>query len=472
MLSIFGEPARLCDRVSRREWLRIGSLSVLGIALPSFLRLEAAQTRERPSAARSCILLFMQGGPSQLDTFDPKPGAPAEIRGPFGAIPTSLPGVRVSEYLPRLAAMADQYAIVRTVNYQILTGNHSPCCYHVLTGRKLAVQDALQSARKEDWPSVGAILGKLRPTNGPMPTAVALPHRLEEIAQINTPGQYAAWLGSRYEPFLIDRNENPLRAELEMANLSLPADLPRERLERRTTLKATVDAQLASLEKAAAAADLDTSYQRALSLVASPNVRQAFDLSHEPDALRDRYGRHRFGQSCLLARRMVESGVRFVSVHWPLRKVVNDEQAWDIHLNGFERQKKNLLPPTDQALSALLEDLRQRGLLEETLVLWMGEFGRTPKIGQGITAGNADATGRDHWPFCYSVVLAGGGIRGGQVYGTSDRFAAYPQDRPVEPAQILATVYHALGVDPHIELIDPQGRPGPLVAADPIVELF
>jgi hypothetical protein len=416
----------------------------------------ASRPRDRRvrGEAKACILLFMWGGPSQLDTWDPKPDAPAEVRGEFRPIATSVSGVRISEHFPRLARLADQYSIIRSMTHD--DAAHLSSVHHLLTGRHAPkVKSDAEPPSRRDSPAIGSALARLRPTGLPLPPFVTMPWIVSHPAAPGgkAPGQNAGWLGKAFDPFLLAAD--PSAPEFAVRELTRPAELSTERLEKRRGLLEKLAARVTTADGAA------ETLHRALDMLTSDAARRAFDLAREPAPLRDRYGRHIHGQCLLLARRLIEAGVRLVCVNWH-----HDGQFfWDTHTNNFNGLKHRLMPPADQGFSALLEDLSQRGLLDETLVVWVGEFGRSPRINRG----NA---GREHHPGCYSAVLAGGGVRGGRLYGRSDRLAAYPAADPVSPADLAATIYHALGVPPDTTLRDREGRPAVLTEGKVLAGLF
>jgi len=441
-------------------------LAAAGLALGQFFRLRALAAAPATASADACILLFLNGGMSHLDTFDPKPAQPVEIRGEFASISTSVPGIRVSEQIPLLARRAHHYAIVRTVGFDGRLGNHSPACYHMLTGQEPQGEDAvLAPPRPTDQPCPGSVAARFRPTLGTIPAYVMVPDVLIENAHL-TPGQFAGWLGSRYEAFRVVGD--PSSPGFAVPALARPSDVPEKRLSERRALLGRIDSLRLDLAATPSGRDLNPYYERAFDLLSSSRAHAAFDLAAEPDRVRERYGRSKFGQSVLLARRLVEAGVRFVNVHWPN---VGGGANWDTHSNGFRRLKENLLPPTDRALAALLDDLSDRGLLSRTLVVVLTEFGRAPQIGRTFQNSGGPG-GRDHWSNCFSVLLAGGGVRGGQTYGSSDAKGAYPADKPVTPADLMATIYQALGIDPRAILPDPQGQLHPLCTGRPLDGLW
>jgi hypothetical protein len=459
MLQLWGPGARLCDGLTRRELLRVGGLGLAGLTLPGLLRGRAAAGPATRGKARSCIQLFMWGGPSQLETFDLKPRAPDGVRGAFQPIDTRTPGVRICEHLPRLAQMTDRYAILRSLTH---TGtNHGTSAYHMLTGHIHFSPGTLRHPTPNDYPSVGCAAGEFGRQPRDLPAYVALPSVLLDGDGGEVPGQGPGFLGQRQAPFLVQGD--PTRPDFSIEALTLPADLNGRRLDGRMLLQAALDRQADHLVRLPAEQAMDSHYERAFRLLQSAAARRAFNLAAEPQKLRERYGWHHFGQSCLLARRLVEAGVPIITVYWNSPSLTTN-QSWDTHDNSFVRLKDHLLPSFDRSMTALLEDLEARGLLDETLVVWMGEFGRTPKINRNA--------GRDHWGFCQSVLMAGAGVRGGQVYGSSDASAAYAADLPVSPDDLAATVFSSLGVRLDHELHDSQGRPLPLCLGKPVQGLF
>jgi len=465
MIGISTVSAKLCEGMTRREWLRVGAIGS-ALTLADLLRAEA-ENENIPARAKACILLFLQGGQSQLDTFDMKPAAPENIRGEFRPIPTSVPGLQICEHLPQLAKLAHRFTLVRSMTHRVT--NHNPAGYYALSGVAPDRDVVAFKASAEDYPNPGAVLAKFRPTRSALPAFVQISETLVGDGNVHMPGQNAGWLGPRYDPFLF--HENPNQDRLDVPELSLPAELDWPRLQQRRTLLQQVDRQLARLTEYEHVARMDIYYRRAYELLGSSQARRAFHLHEEPQAVRERYGRHRWGQALLLARRLVEAGVRMVTVYWGGALNAPDPY-WDTHRRNFAEQKEKLLPQFDQCLSALLEDLHQRGLLATTLVISMGEFGRTPRLGQVTANAGTDATGRDHWPYCYSILLAGGGIAGGKVVGQSDRFAAYPTEKPISPQDLIATLYHAMGVPLDMPIIDRQGRQLLLTHGRVVHELF
>jgi Protein of unknown function (DUF1501) len=434
----------LRNRLSRRRILRIGGLGALGLNLAQLLRAES-QSTSKSARAKSCILLFQFGGASHLDSFDPKPDAPAEIAGEFKPIATSVPGVQVIEHLPRLAKLADKFTLVRSVHHR--TSNHNSAAYYSLTGHQPLIDIVTANASAHDFPAYGSVVDKFAPTASKVPTAVSLPTMIAD-GPFRTPGEFAGLLGKMHDPLFITQDPNSSTFDVE--ELTLPAGLSFDRVDNRKALLDAVDAKSRLGDRHdASLAGVDAYHQRAFSLLTSRETKMAIDISREDDKTRDRYGRTTYGQSVLLARRLVEAGVRFVTVYYSA-----GIGGWDTHKDNFRTLKGSRLPQTDQAVSALIEDLDSRGLLDETMVYWTGDFGRTPKI-------NRDA-GRDHWPQCYTTLLAGGGIRRGMVYGSSDSSGAYPKDNPVRPDDLSATIFTILGVDPTSEMRDPLNRPIPI----------
>jgi hypothetical protein len=438
--------------LTRRQWLHATGLG--GMALPSVLRASPVGAASTPSGrgVRACILLFFYGGPSHLETFDPKPDAPAEVRGEYRTIATAVPGVRVAEHLPRLAGLVNRLALVRSLHHPMR--NHNSAAAQTLTGHLPAGGDQeLLTDDPRGFPSLGSAVAYALGDRAPVLPYVALPYTMYNVVQL--PGQTAGLLGGAYDRFQVVAD--PSAADFHVSALDLPGVDGRAALRGRAAL-------LQRLDRAAPAAPLgrwSAFRDRAVRVLADEGVRRCFDLAAEPARLRERYGGHRLGQSLLLARRLVEGGVPFVSV---FDGMTNGQEAnWDSHEKLFTRHRQ-LLPPADQALSALVEDLEARGLLDGTLVLALGEFGRTPRINR--------SAGRDHWPDCYTAVLAGGGVRGGAVYGASDRLGAYPARDPVTPADVAATVFWRFGIDPGREVYDQTGRPFRLSEGQPLSPLF
>jgi hypothetical protein len=457
MLTIHHGGVRLCDGLSRREWLRIGGAGLFGLSLPALLGGRHAAASGPPAAAagsfgraRSCIVLFHLGGPPQHETWDPKPDAPPEVRGEFRPIATSVPGVRVCELMPRTARLLEHICVLRALSTN--DNAHSSSGYWMLTGvphQPMNSENAKPGA-PNDWPSLAALVQKLRPPRGGLPASIALPDHIWNDGNLTWPGQDGGFLGRAADPWLL--HCDPDEPGFRVPGLGLPDDVPADRLGQRLSLLERVGRRLEAADRSGAVARFDVREQQAFDLLRAGVARRAFELDREPPAVRDRYGRNRFGQGCLLARRLVEAGVSLVQVNWTRMKTdLNGSPAWDTHAKNAQSLKLNLMPIMDAAYSALLEDLLDRGLLDETLVVWAGEFGRTPK--------HNGAGGRDHWGHVFSGALAGGGVRGGQVIGASDALGAYPRDGRVPPQDLGATVFHCLGYRPETEVHDVQGRP-------------
>ncbi len=444
---------RHCLGITRRELMQVGYSGLLGIGLPALLsgraRAAAGALGTRgATGAKSVILVFLTGGASQVDTFDMKPDSPAEIRGEFRPIATKVPGVAICEHLPRMAARADRWALIRTLSHG--DNSHLPATHHTLTGRPMPLRrgsDLDNVLSRRDAPCYAAGLDYLRPKGDGTPSGVTLPNHLIE-GPLTWPGQHAGFLGPRFDPWHIA--QDPSVPAFRVDSLRLPPGVGPERMRVRRVLLEEIDRQGLPSTAFASTRQLADQQEQAFSILTSSRVARAFELDREPPAVRDRYGRHLYGQSLLLARRLVEAGVPIVQANMGI------VQTWDTHSHNFSRLKDKLLPPLDIAMSALLDDLAARGLLDETLVVMLGEFGRAPKI---TTLRDETSPGRDHWSPLYSGVFAGGGVRGGQVIGKSDRFAAHPVTTSYSPDDLGATLYHALGVDPESEVRDRQDRP-------------
>jgi hypothetical protein len=467
MLSVLGRGVRLCDGISRREILRVGGLGFIGLALPTLFRGRAAASQvnsgTKPTSsnfgkAKSCILVFNYGGPSHLDIWDLKPDAPKEIRGEFKPAASNVPGVAITEHLPILAKMADRYAVIRSVNHR--DNDHAIGAYLSLTGHshpKNAILGIEPPATPQDMPSLGSVVSKVRPMQKPVFPYVCLGD-LRHFGNNDSMGQVAGCLGKAHDPFTVPFTR-PLNGTLDIQGVTaVLGDSGGQQLNGRRELLEQMNRVAPALESTAGMRSLDDSSRRAYDLLSSSTTRDAFDLAKEPARVRERFGPTPFAQNCLLARRLVEAGVPIVT----LFSVGNRD--WDTHGNNFKLLKESLLPPMDQGFAALLTDLDGRGLLDETLVVWMGDMGRTPRT-------NKDA-GRDHWSFCYSVVLAGAGIRGGQVYGSSDRSAAYPATNPVSPSDLAATIFHCLGIDSTATVTDQEGRLFAIGTGKPVEAVF
>jgi len=448
--------------ISRRGVLRVGALTMTGLGLPQLLRSRANARAGTLNAgfgrARACILIFQWGGPSQLDTWDPKPDAPAEIRGEFGTIATTIPGVRISEHFPLLARQTHRMTIVRSMTHD--DPAHLSTAHRLLTGHLAPTPNSdAAGPSPSDWPHLGSLVARCRPSQGVLPSAVTMPWSVAHPAAPGgrAPGQTGGWLGKGFDPFAIEGDPN--HPDFQVGGLGLPDGISTERMQgRRVLFENLRDGQVLSDRSGRA---WDQFQGKALDALGSNRARDAFRVQNESEGTRDRYGRHIHGQSLLLARRLVESGVGLVTVNWH-----NDGQNfWDTHGDNFNHLKNRLMPPADQGFSALLDDLDARGLLDETLVVWAGEFGRTPRI----TRGNA---GREHWPRCYSIALAGAGVAQGHIHGASDRWAAHPTRDPVSPDDLGATILHSLGIEPDSEVPNPLGRPMRINTGSPLTSIF
>jgi len=446
MLNLIGRgKSHNCNGTTRRDFLQVGTLGAIGLGLPQFLA-AAEQGKVDPSKdKKSCIMIFNLGAPSQLDTFDMKPEAPLEVRGPFKPISTKG-DFQLSEILPMHAQIADKFSIVRS-------------CYHTAAAVHDAGWQMLQTGRQftggVNYPHAGAVVQYVRGRRSDLPAHVVLPQTMGRGGGNLPNGQAGGFLGKAYDPFSL--MADPSQPNFKVPDLLPPASLGDVRIDRRRRMRDAVEGQMAALEATESARMLDANFEAAYRLMSSPQARQAFDLTQESTAMRERYGMNRFGQCCLLARRLIESGVRFVTINTFL--TVFDEVTWDIHgskpFTTIEGMKNIVAPMYDRAYSALIEDLHQRGMLEDTLVTGLAEFGRTPKVNP--------AGGRDHWPQCFSCTFAGGGVKGGRAIGASDPIGAVPADRPTAPGEVIATIFKALGLDLHTEMPGPGGRPFPLV---------
>lgn len=448
MFSLHDNGTRLCDGLTRREWLRVGGLGALGLSLPALL--EARASGAAFGKAKSCILLFYLGGPPQHETWDPKDDAPLEVRGELHSIASNVPGIRVGELMPRTAKLLDRICVLRAMS--TADNAHSSSGYWMLTGvphQPMNNENAKPGA-PNDWPCTAAIVHQLRRGKNGLPPAIVLPEPIWNTGMIYWPGQDGGFLGRAADPWLI--RCDPSSPDFQIPGLVLSAEVSPPRLNSRLSLLEQVNRGLDGVDRSEAMARFNQRSRQAFDLLRAGKARRAFDLEREPATLRDRYGRNRWGQSVLLARRLVEAGVSLVQVNWMrMPGDADDSPAWDTHNKNAQRLKNNLMPPMDLAYSALLEDLDTRGLLDETLVVSMGEFGRSPKINGG--------GGRDHWGRVFSAALAGGGIRGGQVIGSSDKIGALPRDGRVQPQDLTATIFHCLGYSPNTEMRDTLGRP-------------
>lgn len=466
MLFIRDSGTTLCDAISRRDWLRIGSLALgAGIGWPQLLRARAEPASRGPSFGRAkrVIMLGLLGGPPQHETWDPKPDAPEEIRGAFRPIATTVPGLHVGELMPRLAQQADRWSVLRAVSTR--DSAHSSSGYYMLTGVPHIPPNA-ENARPgspNNSPSLAAMVNRAKMKPGGMPASVVLPDHIWNDGNIPWPGQDGGWLGRNADPWVL--HCDPAAASFQVPALAMPAEVSSLRFDDRQSLLQQTNRRLDQIAQNATTADFDGKYRQALDLMTSHAVRRAFDLAQEPAHRRDRYGRSRFGQSTLLARRLVEAGVPFVQINWTrISQEVPNQGTWDTHSKNAETLQRWLMPMMDAAASALIDDLAIRGMLDDTLVFWMGEFGRTPK--------HNGAGGRDHWGPVFSLAFAGAGMRGGAVHGASDSIGAYPRDGMVRPEDVTATILHLLGIDPSGEIRDAVGRVGVLSRGEPIRALM
>jgi hypothetical protein len=479
MLRILGSSKRLCDGLTRRDWLRVGGLGLFGLSLTDLLRLRELQaaSTSAPSAgsfgrAKACILLYLYGAPSQLETFDLKPDAPSDVRGELKPIPTSVPGIQICEHLPRVARVTHHTTLVRSLTHPY---NIHSAAYTLSGIPTTDIPMELNPRDARHWPFFGSVLDHLQAAHTArrtqeVPVSVALPWKFSSRSEpFRRGGPYGGFLGSGYDPvwgeFVGDAPQgDPYRGITRQGHfqISQPGapELTLDRLETRHTLLQQLDQQQRSLD-AGAARGFDRQQKLAFNLLASPRLRSALDLEKEAPAVRERYGLTLFGQACLAARRLIEQGVQLATVFWDEFKEANS--AWDTHVRQYPRLKDELLPGFDRAYSALLTDLEMRGLLDETLVLCLSEHGRTPKLN------HEPGGGREHWSWVYSGLFAGGGIRRGSVLGSSDKIGGFPREQPVSPKDVLCTIYHLLGVDPQTQLHDREGRPVPLVAEGKVI---
>jgi len=446
-----------CDGITRRDFLQVGTLGAIGFTLSNWAALKAIGAVKSGNDEKSVIMIFNLGAPSQLDTFDLKPDAPREIRGPFKPIKTNNPDIQISEIFPLHAKLADKFSLVRT-------------CYHTAAAVHDTGHQMMQTGRLftggVNTPHAGCALEFLKGRRNELPANVILPEVMGPTGGNMPHGQDAGFLGKAYDPFVL--NADPSKPDFKVPDLLPPKEIGEARLQRRKQLRDVVDGTVKDFEASPSAQLMDSSFDAAYRLMTSEKAREAFDLTKEPQKVRERYGMTRFGQCCLLARRLVGAGVRFVTINTFI--TVFDEITWDIHgskpFTSIQGMRDIVAPMYDQGYSALIEELFQRGMLDNTLVCNLAEFGRTPKVNP--------AGGRDHWPQCWTVYFAGGGVKGGRVVGKSDEIGAYPVERPVNPSEIVATIYQSLGLDLTTELPGPNGRPFPLVnyGTQPIRELF
>ena len=485
MLRIPGQAGNdFCDkglRPTRRDLLRVGGASMLGLSLGSMFELQAmANTGGGPGwgKAKSIILVYLQGGPSHIDLWDPKENVPDNVKSAFSNISTKIPGVQFTELLPKLSKVNDKFTMIRSMSYTP-NGlfNHTAAIYQMMTGYttdKVSPSGQLEPPSPKDFPNFGSNIIRLRPPTEPMLPFVMLPRPLQESNVVGKGGT-AGFLGKSFDPYTLyptgDDMDMEKMSRIKVDDLQLRPEVFPERLMRRARLRDLISKQMPSVDAAVKDHNLNEYYDRALNLIVSGRARDAFDLTQETEATRELYGRNTFGQSCLLARRLVEAGTRVVEVVWP--KVANsDNHSWDVHVELTKRMKNQSGPMLDGGLSGLMTDLDERGMLEDTMVVAVGEFGRSPQRGVS-TSGNGNSNdGRDHWPYCYTACVAGGGIKRGYVHGKSDKTASGPLENPVHPGELLATIYHAFGIDPETMVLNHLNQPRELVKAKAITSLF
>ena len=486
MLCIPGQPGKdVCDRnvgVTRRDILRVGGSAVMGMTLGQMFGLQSAQanTGSGPgwNKAKSVILVYLQGGPSHLDLWDPKENVPENVKSAFSTINTKVPGIQLTELMPKFAEVVDKTTLIRSMSYTpVGLFNHTAAIYQIHTGYtadKVSPSGQLEPPTPKDFPNFGSNIIRLKPPTEPMLPFVMMPRPLQESNVVNKSGT-AGFLGRAYDPYYLfppgDDMDMSKMDKIRVDDLTLRPEVSEARLDRRARLRDLINQGMPAIDKAVEKYDLDKYYDSALNLISSGRAREAFSLNKESDALRDKYGRNTFGQSCLLARRLVEAGTRVVEVIWP--KVANsDNHSWDCHVGLTDRMRKQAAPMLDSGLSTLIADMDERGLLEDTLVVALGEFGRAPQRGVSTSGNGNSADGRDHWPYCYTAVVAGAGIKRGEVYGKSDQTGSAPLEKPVHPIELLATIYHAVGINPQTIVYNHLNQPRELVKAEPVTNLF
>ena len=488
MLRIPGQKGKdLCDSglgVNRRDILRVGGSGMLGMTLGQMMQAKSAQANESAiggpgwNKAKSIILLYLQGGPSHLDLWDPKDNVPDNVRSVFNRINSKVPGMDFVETLPKISQQADKFSLIRSMSYTpVGLFNHTAAIYQIHTGYtadKVSPSGQLEPPTPKDFPNFGSNITRIKPPEVPMLPFVMMPRPLQESNVVNKSGT-AGFLGRAYDPYYLfppggDMDMNKMD-RINIDDLKLRPEVHMNRLDRRARLRELINAGMPGIDKATSKYDLNKYYESALNLISSGRARDAFDLNKETNAVRDRYGRNTFGQCCLLARRLVEAGTRVVEVVWP--KVANsDNHSWDVHTGLTSRMKNQSAPMLDGGVSALIEDMDQRGLLEDTLVVAIGEFGRSPQRGVSTSGNSNSDDGRDHWPYCYTALMAGAGIKRGSVYGESDKTGSAPLRDPVHPIELLATMYHSIGINPQSIVFNHLNQPRELVKADPVTALF
>lgn len=490
MFRIVGNAAKdLCDpqlKVTRRDIMRVGGSAVLGLSLGNMLKLQSANASVAPTSAqgagwnkaKSIIMVYLQGGPSHIDLWDPKENVPDNVKSVFKPISTKIPGIKFTENLPRLSQLNDRFTMMRAMSYTpVGLFNHTAAIYQMMTGYttdKVSPSGQLEPPSPKDFPNFGSHLVKMKPVEVPMLPFVMLPRPLQESNVVGKGGA-AGFLGKAFDPYTLyptggDLDMNKM-SRIKIDDLQLPSDVFSTRLKRRAKLRDLVNGQMPKIDKAVESFKLDQHYQKALDLVVSGRARDAFQLGEESESMRESYGRNTFGDSLLLARRLVEAGTRVVEVIWP--KVANsDNHSWDQHVDLSKRMKNQSAPMFDTGVSGLIEDLDQRGMLEETMVVVVGEFGRSPQRGVSTSGNNNSNDGRDHWPYCYTGLIAGAGTKRGYVHGKSDETASAPLEDPIHPGELLASIYHAFGINPETMVMNHLNQPRELVKAHPVHALF
>ncbi len=485
MLSITGRPWKdTCDGLTRREVLRVGGASLFGLSLANLLQVEKALAGGGQEGspgwgkAKNVILLYLQGGPSHLDLWDPKDNVPDNVKSVFKPIATRLPGVQFTEILPKLALVNDKFTMIRSMSYTP-NGlfNHTAAIYQMMTGYtadKVSASGQLEPPSPKDFPHYGCNIIKFKPPTEPVLPFVMMPRPLQESGVVGKGGN-AGFLGRAYDPYLLypagDDMDMAKMDRIKVDDLKLRVEVPSDRLARRAALRKTIAEGMKDIDKAVAKYDLDEYYTKALSLVISGKAREAFDLARETATTRERYGKNTFGQSCLLARRLIEAGTRVVQVNWP--KVANsDNHSWDVHVGLSKRMKTQSAPMLDAGLSALIADLDDRGLLKTTLVIAVGEFGRSPQRGVSTSGNENNDDGRDHWPYCYTAVVAGAGVKRAYVHGKSDKTGSSPLENPVHPCGLLATLYHSVGINPDTIVYNHLNQPRELVKGEVVTGIL
>ena len=489
MLRIPGQAGKdNCDKgvgPSRRDILRVGGSAMMGMSLGQIMELQNAQANNETTGggrgwnkAKSVILVYLQGGPSHLDLWDPKDDVPDNVRSVFKRIPTKVPGMDVTENLPKLAQVTDKLTMIRSMSYTpVGLFNHTAAIYQIHTGYtadKVSPSGQLEPPSPKDFPNFGSNIIRIKPPEVPMLPFVMMPRPLQESNVVNKSGT-AGFLGRAYDPYYLfpsgsDLDQNKMD-RINVDDLQLRKEVSTGRLDRRARLRDLINQGMPQIDKATKDYGLNEYYDSAMNLISSGRARNAFDLTKESDATRDRYGRTTFGQSCLLARRLVEAGTRVVEVIWP--KVANsDRHSFDVHVGLSGRMKNESGPMLDAGLSGLIGDLDERGMLEDTLVVAIGEFGRSPQRGVSTSGNGNSDDGRDHWPYCYTAIAAGAGVKRGFVYGESDKTGSAPLQDPVHPAEMLATMYHSVGINPNSIVYNHLNQPRELVKADPVTAIF